>query len=82
MKEKHIDIYIKDAWELFEQMKEDPEVEINNHILNSLLLLHCNAIRTEEIEAYVLPLYEKHKIKYDVYTFQHLCKLYLNTMEY
>mmetsp|Transcript_14056 Transcript_14056/g.23876 ORF Transcript_14056/g.23876 Transcript_14056/m.23876 type:complete len:255 (-) Transcript_14056:272-1036(-) len=82
VKEKHVDIYIKDSWDLFEQMKENPEVKINNHILNSLLLLHCNALRTEEIEAYVLPLYEKHKINYDVYTFQNLSKLYLNIGEY
>jgi pentatricopeptide repeat protein len=30
------------------------------------------------LEAEVLPLYEKYKIKHDVYTYQHLIKMYLN----
>ena len=30
----------------------------------------------------MLPLYDKHRIPYDIYTFQHLSKMYLNLAEY
>lgn len=46
------------------------------------MLLHCNAMRADELDANVLPLYDKFKIPYDVYTFQHLSKMYLNLTEY
>jgi hypothetical protein len=82
VKETHIDMYIKDSWALFEQIKENPDAEVNSHILNSLLLLHTNALRPHEMDANVLPLYDKHRIAYDIYTFQHLTKMYLNLAEY
>lgn len=69
VKEDYIDMYIKDAWELFEQMKGNPEVEINIHILNSLLLIHTNALRVKDLDSTVLPLYSKFKIKHDIYTY-------------
>ena len=40
VKEEHVDMYIKDAWALFEQIKDDPNLEVNIHILNSLMFLH------------------------------------------
>jgi len=46
-KEEHMDLYIKDAWELFEQLKSDPNCNVNIYILNSLTLLHTNAMRVE-----------------------------------
>jgi hypothetical protein len=46
------------------------------------LLLHSNALRVEELDANVLPLYEKYKIKHDVFTFQHISKMYLNLREF
>jgi len=82
VKEDHVDMYIKDAWELFEQLKQNPDAEVNIHILNSLLLLHTNALRVEELDANVLPLYEKFKIKHDIFTYQNLSKLYLNMTDY
>ena len=82
VKESHVDMYIKDSWELFEQLNNDPNTKVNINILNSLLLLHANALRVEELDANVLPLYQKYKINYDVYTFQHLGKMYLNLQEY
>lgn len=82
VKEEHVDIYIKDSWELFESMKKNDQVKINIQILNSLLLLHTNALRIEELDSNVLPLYAKYKIKHDVFTYQHLSKMYLNLGEY
>jgi len=36
----------------------------------------------EELDANVLPLYEKYKIPHDIYTFQNLSKMYLNMSDY
>jgi len=69
VKEEHVDMYIKDAWKLFEQIKSSEHAEVNINILNSILLIHTNALRVEELDANVLPLYEKFKIKHDVFTF-------------
>lgn len=46
-------------------------------MLNSLVLLYSNALRPEQLEAEVLPLYDKFKIKHDVYTYQNLSRMYL-----
>ncbi len=64
-------MYIKDAWELFENMIEDG-IEPNINVLNSLTFLYANALRPEDLETKVLPLYDKYKIKHDVYTYQEL----------
>lgn len=54
---------------------------MNINILNSLVLLHSNALYTEELHEKVLPLYEKHKIEPDVFTYQHLISHYVNINE-
>lgn len=69
VKEEHIDMYIKDSHELFKQLEKSPDTKVNIHILNSLLLLHTNALRVEELDSYVLPLYEKYRIPHDIYTY-------------
>jgi len=56
-------------------------LEPNIQILNSMLLLHAHSLRTPEMESMVLPLYEKYKVKHDIYTYQHLLKAYLNVRE-
>jgi hypothetical protein len=78
--EAHIDLYVKDAFELFKTVErgDEPGVDVNIHLLNSLTFLFANALRPEQLEADVLPLYEKHRVKHDVYTYQHLVKMYLN----
>jgi hypothetical protein len=42
-----------------------------------MVLLYSSALRPEQLEAEVLPLYEKHHIKHDVYTYQNLSRMYL-----
>lgn len=73
-------MYIKDAWELLKSMEEQ-NVEPNINILNSLTFLYATALRPEELEAKVLPLYKKYKINQDVYTYQHLIRMYLYTRD-
>ena len=78
--EKHIDMYVKDAFELFKYIEKGKVegVDVNIHILNSLTFLFTQALRPEDLEANVLPLYEKYKIKHDMFTYQHLIRMYLN----
>ena len=82
VKEEHIDLYIKDSWELFRQMEENPEAKVTEQVIGSMLQLYCKALRLDELEAKVLPLYAKHKLPYSIYTYQNLSKLYLNLAEY
>lgn len=63
-------IYIKDAWKLFEQMQTVEKLPVNVHILNSLLLVHTNAIEPQQMEDFVLPLYEKYAIQLDQNTYE------------
>jgi pentatricopeptide repeat protein len=69
-------MYIKDSWELFDTMRKEG-IEPNIQILNSLCMLYTLALRPEELETKILPLYDKLKIKHDVYTYQNLSKMYL-----
>ena len=77
---EHVDMYIRDAWGLLEQMKEQG-IDLNIYVLNSMLLLHSNAFYTQELHEQVLPLYERYKILPDVYTYQHLMEHYSNIDE-
>lgn len=56
-------------------------LDVNINVLNSMTLLYANALRAEQLEAEVLPLYDKYKIKHDVYTYQNLSRLYLDLRE-
>lgn len=45
--EAHIDMYIRDAMELFKNCEKDETLEVNVHVLNSLVLLFSSALRPE-----------------------------------
>ncbi len=76
-------MYLKDSMELFKTLeKGENDNEVNIQVLNSLLLLYSNALRPEQLEAEVLPLYEKFKIKHDVYTYQNLTRMYLKLRDF
>jgi hypothetical protein len=59
---EHVDMYVRDGFELFNQMVKDSDFEPNIHVLNSLTLLFCNALKVTELEQKVLPLYAKNRI--------------------
>lgn len=82
IKEEHIDMYIKDSWELFNLLKNEEGLQVNINILNSLVLLYTNCLRPEELDSNVLPLFEKYKLKHDVYTYQNISKMYLNMTDF
>ncbi len=67
--EEHVDMYINDAWSLLKNMMEVEGLEPNIHILNAMTFLYSRAVRAEELEARVLPMYDKYRIKHDVYTY-------------
>ena len=62
-----IDLYISDAWKLLDIIKNENMININ--ILNSFLFIHVKALKSDQIEGLVLPLYEKFKIEKDEYTY-------------
>jgi len=68
VEEKHVERYLEDAMDLFETQIE-PQDLVNVHILNSLVILFSNALKAELVEQKILPLYSKHRIEHDMYTF-------------
>eukprot|EP01022_Parablepharisma_sp_SALTPOND_P028372 TRINITY_DN70869_c0_g1_i1.p2 TRINITY_DN70869_c0_g1~~TRINITY_DN70869_c0_g1_i1.p2 ORF type:complete len:345 (+),score=12.56 TRINITY_DN70869_c0_g1_i1:476-1510(+) len=75
--DKQIDAYIKDAWVLFRQM-ESKGFTVRQETLNSLLMLHANALREADVEGQILPLYKKYNLSPDTLTYMHLMsKAYL-----
>ena len=68
-KHEHVEMYIRDAWNLFELVEKKQNLEINPHLLNAMVLIYANALRPEELEAKVLPLFDKHRHQYNIYTF-------------
>jgi hypothetical protein len=59
----------------------DADIEPSIILLNSMTYLYSSAMRQVELESEILPLYDKYHIKHDVYTYQHLSKLFLNIRE-
>lgn len=69
-------MYLDDSLRLFSYMSEVDNIAPNSYILNALLLLHCNALRTTEVEQRILPMFSRLNIPYDLYTFQALINHY------
>ena len=73
--EKHIQMYLKDIWQLVERM-EDEGVDMNLHILNGITEAYCSSHQPDELFADVLPLYEKNQLAPDRYTYLSMTSLY------
>ena len=61
-------MYIDDSLKLFSEMANDG-VQVNIRILNSLLLVHTNALRTREVEQRIMPMYARLGLELNLYTF-------------
>lgn len=59
---EHIEMYVNDGWEIYNQMILQTDFEPNIHVLNSLTLLFCNALKVNDLEQKILPLYTKNRI--------------------
>lgn len=57
------EMYLADAWKLFDSIVETSPSQVTAHILNSLALVHVNGDKLEEAEDAVLPLFEKFGIQ-------------------
>ena len=80
-KHEHVQMYIKDAWAIFELVEKNPKIAMNANILNQMVTLYAGALKPEELEAKVLPLFDKFSVPFNVYTFQELIKLFYNTRD-
>jgi len=80
VEERQIETYVEDAWALVDQMKEK-DMPLNSHIIDSMIFLHRKALFTQELHDLVLPLFEKHRVKPTVFTYQNLIELYHDISE-
>lgn len=69
-----MNLIIQDSWKLFHIIEQKGEV--NSFILNAMLSIHAKALKIEELEGLVLPLFDKFAIKKTEYTYECLIELY------
>lgn len=62
-------------------MLKDQKCEVNVYVLNTMLRLYVNALKPREMEAKILPEFEKHRVKYDQNTYGELMRLFLTTRD-
>jgi pentatricopeptide repeat protein len=74
VKYEHVESYIKDAWEIFKYI-EDNNMPIDKYVLNSLIELHCAVQKKELVEGLVLPLFEKHGVQMDQFSYMYIIKM-------
>ena len=67
-------LFTNDAWKLLEEVGRIGFIDVK--ILNNFMSMYVFALRGEEIDGLVLPLYEKYKIEKDAYTYEYLLKLF------
>lgn len=66
---EQISQYLDDTWELA-KYAEDNNIEINSYICNGILLTFCNAQKWDEVDNRVIPYFNKHKVKLNVFSYQ------------
>lgn len=69
-----VDLFINDAWKLLEEVGR--KGLIDSKMLNNFMVMYVYAMRGDEIDGLVLPLFDKYKIEKDQYTYQYLLKLF------
>jgi hypothetical protein len=65
-----VDLFVEDAWRLLEEVGKANMIDTT--ILNNFLLIFVTALRTDEIEGLVLPLFGKYGFSKDKYTYEYL----------
>lgn len=76
VEQKHVDQYIKDAWELV-NFAEKNLIPIDSYMLNSLLLVHCNALKWADVDGLVIPYFNKYKIKMNQASYEYILQMLL-----
>lgn len=72
------ELYIKDAWKLFDSVVEKHRDQVNSHMLNSLALVLINGDHLEEAEDSVLPLFDRMNIEKTGLTYQVFLKAFFD----
>lgn len=67
--------FVEDCWELF-RAYEQAGGEVGDYILNSILSMHIQAGKAEEVVGMVLPLFDTYKVAKTRHTYRHLMKMY------
>lgn len=70
--EETVDLFIADSWRLLDEISKRKLVNVN--ILNSFMLIFMQAVRTEQIDGLVLPLYKKYGVEMNEFTYEQLMK--------
>lgn len=55
---------------------------VDTNVLNNMLSIYANSINTEEVDGLILPLYDKFKQEYNMYTFEILMEMYYKTKDF
>lgn len=51
-------------------------------VLNNMLSIYANSLSSEDIDGLILPLYDKFRQPYNMYTFEILMELYYKTTDF
>lgn len=81
VKVEHIESYIKDSWEILKYM-EDNNMIIDKYVLNAMIEIHCSVHKKELVEGLVLPLFEKHGVEVDEFTYDYILKMLVELRNY
>lgn len=55
---------------------------VDTNVLNNMLSIYANSINAEEVDGLILPLYDKFKQEYNMYTFEILMEMYYKTKDF
>jgi pentatricopeptide repeat protein len=74
VKYEHIESYLKDAWEILKYI-EDNNMPVDKYVLNAMVEIHCSVHKIDLVEGLVLPLFEKHGVEMDEFTYNYVIKM-------
>lgn len=81
VKVEHLESYINDAWEIYKFMEKE-NIPISVNVLNSLLEVHTANHKVDMVDGLVLPLFEKHNVPMNRFTYEHLFRMLIDKRNY
>ena len=73
------EVYLKDSWELFKQISVNSPDMVNVQMIDAQLLVQANALRIDQVEGLVIPLYETYGFEMTPKTYELQIRLYQDT---
>ena len=71
---------VMDTWKIVEEASARGMVD--TILLNNVMTVHANALEVDKLEGLVLPLYEKHGLQMDSYSYEVLMVLHYNLKDF